>query len=76
MNVDVLTEIVIARPEGYELDPESRITREEIQQVLHFRPGGEGRSVEGEIALDQLDQLRTIFRFGRTDDHRASLASE
>jgi hypothetical protein len=31
--------------------------------------------VEGEVALDQLDQLRAILSFGRTNQHRASLAS-
>ena len=60
---------------GRELDPEPRIPLEEVEQALDFRVGRGGDPVEREIPLDQLEQLPPIFRFGCTDDHRASLAS-
>jgi hypothetical protein len=60
---------------GHELDTERRITLKEIDQGLDFRAGREGDAVEREIPLDQLEKLWAVFRFGGTDDHRASLAS-
>jgi hypothetical protein len=60
---------------GHELHPEAAIPLEEIEQRLDLGLV-KGDAVEGEIAFDQLQKLGAIFPFGRTDDHRASLASE
>jgi hypothetical protein len=60
---------------GHELHPASRLLLEEVEQGFDLRIGWEWGSVESEVALDQLDQLRAIFAFSRTDHHRASLAS-
>jgi len=60
---------------GDELHPASRILVEEIEQGLHFGVGRKRGAVEGEIPLDQVEKLRAILRYGRTDNHRASLAS-
>ncbi len=58
-----------------QLHPETRILLEEIEQGLDLQPRKWG-AVEGEIALDQVEKLGAILPFRRTNQHRASLASD
>jgi hypothetical protein len=60
---------------GDELYAAIRILVDKIEQGRDFRIAWIRGLVEGEVALDQLDQLRAILSFGRTNQHRASLAS-
>jgi hypothetical protein len=59
---------------GYQLHPEIGIPFEQIEQGLDLLPGKRG-AVEGEVALDQGKKPGAILTFGRTNEHRASLAS-
>jgi len=58
-----------------ELRASIRIRLEGIEQRAQFRLARKRRVVEGEIALDQLDERPTIFESGRANKHVASLAS-
>ena len=60
---------------GDQLYPEIGILLEEIEQGLDPRPC-KGGAVEGEVALDQIEKLPAILPFRRTNQHRASLASD
>ena len=58
-----------------ELRPSIRIPVERIEERVHFRFARKWPVVEGEVPLDQLDERQAIFESGRTNNHRASLAS-